>query len=158
MPKTKLSQPRIEAKAYKPETGKPVTYFADTQQPGLLLQVQASGAYSYVIPYRFQGKSRKLTLKGLPSIDVARKEARAALDAVAQGGDPAGEKKAEKEDKQKDYRVVERSYGSFYRAFELPAGVETDKIKADISKGVLKVTVPKPAAKQVTKIDVKAAA
>jgi len=69
-----------------------------------------------------------------------------------------GEKKAEKEDKQKDYRVVERSYGSFYRAFELPAGVETDKIKADISKGVLKVTVPKPAAKQVKKIDVKAAA
>jgi len=69
-----------------------------------------------------------------------------------------GEKKAEKEDKQKDYHVVERSYGSFYRAFELPAGVEVDKIKADIAKGVLKVTVPKPAPKQAKKIDVKAAA
>ena len=68
-----------------------------------------------------------------------------------------GEKKAEKEDKQKDYHVVERSYGSFYRAFELPAGVDADKIKADISKGVLKVTVPKPAPKQAKKIDVKAA-
>ena len=31
-----------------------------------------------------------------------------------------GEKKAEKEDRQKDYHVVERSYGSFYRALELP--------------------------------------
>lgn len=69
-----------------------------------------------------------------------------------------GEKKAEKEDKQKDYRVIERSYGSFYRAFELPAGVEADKIKADISKGVLKVTVPKAAPKQAKKIDVKSAA
>ena len=69
-----------------------------------------------------------------------------------------GEKKAEKEDKQKDYHLVERSYGSFYRALELPAGVDADKIKADISKGVLKVTVPKPAAKQAKKIDVKAAA
>ena len=69
-----------------------------------------------------------------------------------------GEKKAEKEDKQKDYHLVERSYGSFYRALELPAGVDADKIKADISKGVLKVTVPKPAAKQARKIDVKAAA
>ena len=69
-----------------------------------------------------------------------------------------GEKKAEKEEKQKDYRMVERSYGSFYRALELPAGVDADKIKADISKGVLKVTVPKPAPAQVKKIAVKAAA
>ena len=69
-----------------------------------------------------------------------------------------GEKKGEKEDKQKDYRVVERSYGSFYRALELPAGIDHDKIKANISKGVLKVTLPKPAAKQAKKIDVKAAA
>lgn len=69
-----------------------------------------------------------------------------------------GEKKAEKEDKQKDYHVVERSYGSFYRALELPAGVDADKIKADIAKGVLKVTVPKPAARQARRIDVKSAA
>jgi HSP20 family protein len=69
-----------------------------------------------------------------------------------------GEKKAGKEEKQKDYRMVERSYGSFYRALELPAGVDPDKIKADIAKGVLKVTVPKPAPAQVKKIAVKAAA
>lgn len=69
-----------------------------------------------------------------------------------------GEKKAEKEDKQKDYHLVERSYGSFYRTLELPPGVDADKIKADISKGVLRVTVPKPAAKQAKKIDVKSAA
>jgi HSP20 family protein len=69
-----------------------------------------------------------------------------------------GEKKAEKEEKDKTYRLVERSYGSFVRSFELPEGVNADAIKASIDKGVLKVTVPKPAPAQVKKIDVKAAA
>ena len=69
-----------------------------------------------------------------------------------------GEKKAEKEEKDKNYRLVERSYGSFERTLELPDGVNADAIKASIAKGVLKVTVPKPAPAQVKKIDVKAAA
>jgi HSP20 family protein len=69
-----------------------------------------------------------------------------------------GEKKAEKEQKDKDYRVVERSYGSFARSVELPAGVEPDKIRATITKGVLKVTVPKPAPAVTKKVDIKAAA
>jgi Molecular chaperone (small heat shock protein) len=69
-----------------------------------------------------------------------------------------GEKKAEKEEKDKAYRLVECSYGSFVRSLELPDGVNADAIKASIDKGVLKVTVPKPAPVQVKKIDVKAAA
>jgi len=69
-----------------------------------------------------------------------------------------GEKKAEKEEKDKTYRLVERSYGSFVRSLELPDGVNPDTIKASIDKGVLKVVVPKPAPAQVKKIDVKAAA
>ena len=69
-----------------------------------------------------------------------------------------GEKKAEKEQKDKNYRLVERSYGSFERTLELPEGVNADAIKANISKGVLKVTVPKPAPAQAKKIDVKSAA
>ena len=69
-----------------------------------------------------------------------------------------GEKKAEKEEKDKAYRLVECSYGSFVRSLELPDGVNADAIKASIDKGVLKVTVPKPAPAQVKKIDVKAAA
>jgi HSP20 family protein len=69
-----------------------------------------------------------------------------------------GEKKAEREQKDKDYHLVERSYGSFSRTLELPAGVNADDIKATISKGVLSVTVPKPAPAQVKKIQIKAAA
>ncbi|MGB8894371.1 MAG: Hsp20/alpha crystallin family protein [Pseudolabrys sp.] len=69
-----------------------------------------------------------------------------------------GEKKAEKEQKDKNYRLVERSYGSFERTLELPEGVNADAIKASISKGLLKVTVPKPAPTQAKKIEVKSAA
>lgn len=69
-----------------------------------------------------------------------------------------GEKKAEKEQKDKNYRLVERSYGSFERSLELPDGVDIDAIKASIDKGVLKVAVPKPAPAQVKKVEVKAAA
>jgi HSP20 family protein len=69
-----------------------------------------------------------------------------------------GEKKAEKEQKDKNYRLVERSYGSFERSLELPKGVDIDAIKASIDKGVLKVVVPKPAPAQSKKVEVKAAA
>jgi HSP20 family protein len=69
-----------------------------------------------------------------------------------------GEKKAEKEQKDKNYRLVERSYGSFERTLQLPEGISADEIKANISKGVLKVTVPKPAPAQAKKIEVKSAA
>jgi len=69
-----------------------------------------------------------------------------------------GEKKAEKEQKDKNYRLVERSYGSFERSLELPEGVDAGAIKASIDKGVLKVVVPKPAPAQVQKVEVKSAA
>ncbi len=69
-----------------------------------------------------------------------------------------GEKKAEKEEKDKNYYLLERSFGSFARSLELPEGVNADDIKASIANGVLKVTVPKPAPAQVKKIEVKSAA
>jgi HSP20 family protein len=69
-----------------------------------------------------------------------------------------GEKKAEKEQKDKNYRMTERSYGSFMRSVELPDGIDPDAIKATITKGVLKVCVPKPAPAVTKKVDIKAAA
>ena len=69
-----------------------------------------------------------------------------------------GEKKAETEEKDKNYHLVERSYGAFSRSLDLPEGVNADAIKASIANGVLKVSVPKPAPAQVKKIDVKNAA
>jgi len=54
-----------------------------------------------------------------------------------------GEKKQEKEEKDKNYHRVERSYGSFCRSFQLPTSVKTDKIKANYRDGVLNITLPK---------------
>jgi HSP20 family protein len=71
-----------------------------------------------------------------------------------------GEKKQEKEQKEKNFYLSERSYGSFQRSFTLPEGVDRDKIAADFAKGVLTISMPKTAkAKEAEKkIEVKAAA
>jgi HSP20 family protein len=69
-----------------------------------------------------------------------------------------GEKKAEREEKEKNYHLVERSYGSFTRSIQLPPGLDANKVKASMDKGVLTVTMPKPAAAQPQKIDIKPAA
>jgi HSP20 family protein len=70
------------------------------------------------------------------------------------------EKKSDKEEKTKDYHLVERSYGTFQRSMQLPFQVDPAKIEAKFEKGVLKLVVPKPAETQakVQKIDVKTAA
>ncbi len=69
-----------------------------------------------------------------------------------------GERKNEREEKDKDYHLVERSYGSFSRSVELPQGVKPEDVSAEIAKGVLKVTVKKPAPKQSKQIEIKPAA
>jgi HSP20 family protein len=70
-----------------------------------------------------------------------------------------GEKQEEKEEKKKDYYLNERHFGSFERSFQLPDGVDTNKIEATLKKGLLKVTLPKTpeAQKAEKKITVKAA-
>jgi HSP20 family protein len=69
-----------------------------------------------------------------------------------------GEKKSEKEESDKNYRVAERNYGSFLRTIELPSGVDLAKIQASLNKGVLTVIVPKPTPSIAKKIEVKVAA
>jgi HSP20 family protein len=54
-----------------------------------------------------------------------------------------GEKQEEREEKRRDYYLHERSFGTFERAFNLPEGVDADKIEASFKKGVLTVTLPK---------------
>ncbi|MCS7250584.1 MAG: Hsp20/alpha crystallin family protein [candidate division WOR-3 bacterium] len=54
-----------------------------------------------------------------------------------------GEIKKEKEVKEKDYYLCERSYGSFSRTIELPTEVDSEKAKASYKNGILKITLPK---------------
>lgn len=67
-----------------------------------------------------------------------------------------GERKEEKEEKGKTTHRVERFTGNYYRAIDLPAGVDTEKIAAESANGVITVTIPKSPAVQPKKIAVKA--
>ena len=54
-----------------------------------------------------------------------------------------GERKFEKNEEDRGYHRIERSYGSFVRAFSLPEYVDAEKISADYKEGVLTVKLPK---------------
>ena len=56
-----------------------------------------------------------------------------------------GERKFEKEEKEENYRRIERQYGSFTRSFTLPNTVDVDHVEAHYDKGVLKIQLAKKA-------------
>jgi HSP20 family protein len=70
----------------------------------------------------------------------------------------SGEKREEREEKEKSYHFSERRYGSFRRSFAVPQGVDRDKVEATFKNGVLSLTLPKTpeAVQQQKKIEVKA--
>lgn len=67
-----------------------------------------------------------------------------------------GQKTAERkeEDEEGRYHLVERSYGSFFRSFQLPPGVDEKQIHADFDQGVLHVRIPKAALPQPRRIQI----
>ena len=56
-----------------------------------------------------------------------------------------GERKFEKEEKEENFRRVERQYGSFTRSFTLPNTVDIDGIQANYDKGILRIQLAKKA-------------
>ncbi|HZS99524.1 MAG TPA: Hsp20/alpha crystallin family protein [Terriglobales bacterium] len=56
-----------------------------------------------------------------------------------------GERKIEKEEKEENFRRIERQYGSFTRSFTLPSSVDPGQVSANCDKGVLKITLAKKA-------------
>src|ERR1700746_1318955 len=70
----------------------------DTEQKGLALRVEPTDHRSYVAIYSFHARPRWCTIGGPKAIDlsVARKQARLVMNAVAEGRDPAAERKAER--------------------------------------------------------------
>jgi HSP20 family protein len=108
---------------------------------------------------------------GVPAVDIAEKEKEYEVMAELPGMDEnnidvkfadgmltiKGEKKEEKEEKKKDYYLSERRYGSFQRSFQVPDGVDAEKIEASFKNGVLTVKLPKTAeaVKQEKKIAIK---
>ena len=56
-----------------------------------------------------------------------------------------GERKIEKEEKEENFRRVERQYGEFTRSFTLPSSVDPAQVSAHYDKGVLKINLAKKA-------------
>jgi len=116
---------------------------------------------------------REVKWEAAPAVDVAESEKAYEITAELPGMDEKnievkvangnliikGEKQEEKEEKKKDYYLHERHFGTFERSFDVPEGVDADKIEARFKKGVLTVTLPKKpeAQKPSKKIEVKAA-
>lgn len=112
-------------------------------------------------------------LTALPAVDVSETDKAYEINADLPGMDEKnvevkvangiltikGEKRDEKEEKQKDYYMRERSFGSFERSFQVPDNVDGEKIEASFKKGVLSVTLPKKAEaqKSAKNITIKAA-
>ena len=67
-----------------------------------------------------------------------------------------GERKFEKEEKNKKYHRVERSDGTFARSFALPNDGDPAKVNAEFKDGMLKIRVAKSEAAQPKQIEVKA--
>jgi HSP20 family protein len=92
-----------------------------------------------------------------PQLDVAETPEVIVVTAEVPGLDPKeveitveknrlvirGEKKEEKETKEKHWHRVERRVGTFLREVALPAEVEQDRIEAAAKNGVVTVTLPK---------------
>ena len=108
----------------------------------------------------FEGGLRKRTegvAEWLPSLDIAETKNELVVKCEVPGMDSkdidislsdgmltiTGEKKQEKEEKEADYHVIERSYGAFTRSVQLPKEVQHDKISASYKNGILKITLPK---------------
>lgn len=104
----------------------------------------------------------------LPSIESYMKEGKLVIKAELPGVDAKdldvtlterelvirGERKAEKDEKEKDYSYREISYGSFERRFQLPEGVKTEELKAKFNNGLLEITVPVPEVPKAKKIEI----
>jgi HSP20 family protein len=67
-----------------------------------------------------------------------------------------GEKHSERKEGEENsrYHLVERTYGSFTRSFQLPQGLNDEEIQASYNDGILSVRIPKTALPQPRKIQI----
>jgi len=66
-----------------------------------------------------------------------------------------GERKHEKEEKGKRFHRMERAYGTFLRTFDIPDGVDVEKLRAEFREGMLLVHLPKTERAKTKAVEVK---
>ena len=113
--------------------------FQDSFSPG---RDEALSTSSFAPAVDVYEDEHKITLKiEVPGIDEKDIDIRVENNVLT----VTGERKFEKEEKEENYRRVERQYGSFTRSFNLPSTVDGENITADYDRGVLKVKLAKKA-------------
>ena len=92
--------------------GPRVREIPDNALPGLYLVVQPSGTRSFALRYRHVGRTRNMTLGRWPAFSLAeaREAARIAIRAIAEGRDPAGERRHAKSDASSLFGQVARLF------------------------------------------------
>jgi HSP20 family protein len=114
---------------------------------------------------------RPLEMEWAPAVDLEETADKVTIKAEVPGITPKdidislsgdiltlkGEKKAAREEKGKNFHLVERSYGSFSRTLRLPAAVDADKIEATYKDGILTITCPKKEVVKPKAIEIKPA-
>jgi integrase len=88
------------------QPGQDRTIYWDARLTGFGLQVTAAGHKGYVVQYRANGISRRMSIDGVLSLPAARKRARALLGQVAYGGDPLGERRKREDAERNTLRAV----------------------------------------------------
>ncbi len=97
-------------------------------------------AASFAPPVDIYEDEHNITLKmEVPGIDQKDLDIRVENNTLT----VRGERKFEKDEKEENYRRIERRYGSFVRSFTLPTTVDTENINADYDNGVLKIRLSK---------------
>ena len=114
----------------------------DSRGPGSEGQDEALTSSAFAPPVDVYEDEHNVTLKiEVPGIDENDIDVRIENNTLT----VHGERKFEKEEKEENYRRVERQYGSFTRTFTLPNTVDQESVQADYDKGVLKVKLAKKA-------------
>jgi HSP20 family protein len=140
----------------RPQTWDPMAWARDLLRWDPFREMIPTPSFQYELTFApaFEVKETKegFTFKAdVPGVDEK------AIDITRTGNrlTISGKRESEKEEQGDTYYTMERSYGSFTRAFTLPDGVDGDHIQADLRDGVLTIVAPKLPESQPKKVEIK---
>ena len=134
------------------------------------LRHEMNSLFDRFFDWRPFGEGREMSI-WRPALDVSETPKEVLVKAELPGMDPKeidislsqnvltlrGEKKQEKEEKDKSFHRIERSYGAFSRSVQLPSDVDPEDVDATYKDGVLQLKLKKTEKSVAKKIEIKAA-
>lgn len=120
------------------EKTNPASWWPDLYQPFFRMGQKIADWFSPASEAKTAGSAYEITLElpGVAEDDIEVSLHEGMLEIK-------GEKRSEKSEEGDGYFFSERQYGQFQRTFRLPADADAEKINAEYTDGVLKISVPK---------------